>query len=367
MRILKETAYWFFILSGVTWIAGRLNRRKSLVLLYHGVDAGAPNPVLNFDGMHVRVTRFERQMRYLAKHYRAVTLDQLLDGAPDAGRGKPLAAITFDDGYGNLYRYAYPVLKRLGLPATVFIIADYLQSGRARWWDRLRTLVASTRCSVVRTSVHGTERLLRLITVTDKQTALRTMARELQCLPPQRRETALARLAEDLGVDVRTLRTPRPLSKRQIREMLADGISVGGHGRSHDSFLHLNRERLLAELSESKQALESLTGRPVWWLAYPYGDFSPEAVDVAIEAGYRGALTTIEGLNDGIPDPFTVRRMAVDDTMTLAHFIVAASGLRDWLKGILRVCRIWKVPFVSVLSGGLERRPETYVRHRGEV
>ncbi|HVH30695.1 MAG TPA: hypothetical protein VNA31_03385, partial [bacterium] len=59
----------------------------------------------------------------------------------------------------------------------------------------------------------------------------------------------------------------------------------------------------------------------------------------AMDAGYRGAVTTIEGLNDMTPDPYAVRRIGVNDSMSLAHFIVAVSGLRDFLKTLLRIDR----------------------------
>ena len=91
MRTLKELAYWLLVLSGLCWVATRLNRRKLLVLLYHGVDSGSLDPLMNFDGLHVRRERFEQQMNYLAAHYRVVPLDQLLDGRPGPDRGKPLA------------------------------------------------------------------------------------------------------------------------------------------------------------------------------------------------------------------------------------------------------------------------------------
>src|SRR5687767_8537322 len=144
MRILKEIACRFFVLSGLTWIATRLNRRKTLVLLYHGVYGGALNPLLNVDGLHVRVERFERQMRYLAAHYTVVPLDQLVDGERGTTARKPRAAVTFDDGYRNVYRCAYPVLRRLALPATVFVPTDFLLRGRALWWDRLCAMIAQS-------------------------------------------------------------------------------------------------------------------------------------------------------------------------------------------------------------------------------
>jgi len=367
MRMLKEAVYRLLVLSGASWVDRRLNRRKSLVLLYHGVDADTVSPVLNFGGQHVRMQRFERQMRYLAAHYCVVPLDQLLNGTRGVDAGKPLAAVTFDDGYRNLYFFAYPVLKRLALPATVFVITDSLQSGRPRWWDRLSAMVASTQSSTVRVPVQGKEHWFRVGTLAEKQAALRVLARELQGLPPPQREALLARLAVDLGVKEPMLPTSPPLTVSQLREMAADGISVGSHGCSHDSFLHLSRAQLLAELTESKGVLESVLQRPVPWLAYPYGDFSTDVAAAAREAGYRGALTTIERLNDGIPDPWAVRRMGVDDTMTLACFIVATSGLRDVLKALLRVCRSWRSPFVALVSDWSKRRRAAYVRDRGQV
>ena len=337
MPTLKEIAYRLLVLTGLTWLATWLNRRKILVLMYHDVDDHARDPVQNFDGLHVQAERFEWQMRYLASRYHVIPLEQILASSAGRRQSKPLAAITFDDGYQATYRNAFPVLQRLGLPATVFVIADFSLYGRAPWWDRLRAMVSATRRQAIIVPIQGNEQSLRLITAQNKQAALRRLSPELHGLPPERREVLLGRLAADLEMDERALTTPEPLSVRELREMAEGGISVGSHGRSHDSFLHLSREDLLAELNESKRVLESVTGRPVTWLSYPYGEFSDEAMDVVIRAGFGGAVTTIEGLNDGKQDPYAVRRIGVNDNMSFAQFIVAISGLRDHLKGFLRL------------------------------
>src|SRR3989442_15771932 len=107
MRMLKEIAYRCFVHRGLTWVAARLNRKKAVVLEYHGVYAGELDPVLNFDGLHVHVERFARQLRYLAAHYDVVSLDELLE-LPDGSRlGKPLSAITLDCVYKNTDRDAH--------------------------------------------------------------------------------------------------------------------------------------------------------------------------------------------------------------------------------------------------------------------
>jgi peptidoglycan/xylan/chitin deacetylase (PgdA/CDA1 family) len=339
MRTLKEFGYRLLVLMGLPRIMAWLNRRKALVLEYHDVYAGAVSPALNFDGLHVRLQQFESQMRYLAVRYHVVGLHQMLPFQAVSPLRKPLAAITIDDGYKNTYRYAVPILQRLGLPATAFIVSDFCLHGRALWWDRLRTMIATTRQPSIVVRVQDTEQQFPLISEQDKLAALRQLSPEIHNLPPKRREALLAELAVELGVDEqRTLATCEPISVAELREMVEGGISVGSHGRSHDSFLHLSREELLAELTESKRALESAIGRPVTWLAYPYGELSQTAIETASRAGYRGAVTTIEGLNDMPPaNPYIIRRIRVNDNMSLAHFIVAVSGLRDFLKTLFRI------------------------------
>src|SRR6058998_3804137 len=82
MHMGRHIVYWLLVLSGLPWLAARLNRRKVLVLVYHGVHAGRAEPVLNFDGMHVRARRFVRQMRYVSRRYRVVTLAHLTHEPP---------------------------------------------------------------------------------------------------------------------------------------------------------------------------------------------------------------------------------------------------------------------------------------------
>ncbi|HLQ65177.1 MAG TPA: polysaccharide deacetylase family protein [bacterium] len=325
---------------GLTWAAARFNRRKILVLGYHDLYADAVDPVDNFDGLRVGRDRFERQMRYVAAHYHVVPLDQLLDPSVSSRDGKPLAAITFDDGYKNVYHVAYPVLRQLGLPATVFVIPDFSLHGRMPWWERLRALVAGTRRPVAIVPIQGMRRYVPLITVGDREELLVQLAAELHGVPPEAREESLTRLAADLGAEERSQPRSAPLSVDELREMISGGITVGSHGRSHDSFLHLSYQALFAELTESKQILELVTGQPVTWLAYPYGDYSGTSIDAVRRAGYRGAVTTSPRLYDAAADPHAIPRICVDDNLSFAHFIVAVSGLGDFLKSVLRISKV---------------------------
>lgn len=93
------------------------------------------------DGEHfnstyvVRASDFRKQIEYLmSNQYRAVTLDEFLsDGDPATRHPGKRVLLTFDDGYEDNYTHAFPVLREFGLPAVVFLVADF--SRRTNWWD----------------------------------------------------------------------------------------------------------------------------------------------------------------------------------------------------------------------------------------
>jgi peptidoglycan/xylan/chitin deacetylase (PgdA/CDA1 family) len=338
MSVVRQVVYWLLVLSGLAWLAIRLNRRKVLVLAYHGVYAGPNDALLNHDGMHVRERRFARQIRWVARRYRVVSIDELRSERAPARAGRPRAVITLDDGYRNAHRVAFPILKTLSLPATLFLPTDFVLGRRGLWWDRLRAMLATTGKPTLPCALAGTDHLLPVRTVAERVAAAEALSPEIRNVPPARREEMLTALAGRLGVSGREPGAfGEPLAVGEIRDMLRYGITVGSHGTTHASFLTLDADNLERELTASKRVLEWLTSSPVHWLAYPHGDYSPAVADAARRAGYHGAVTTVEALANGRGGPYAVTRIGVHDNMTMPHFIVAVSGLHDLFVGLVAV------------------------------
>ena len=91
------------------------------VLNYHQVEQKNGNPLTLWPD------QFEAQMAYLADEgYTTITIDEMMDALEN---GAPLpekpVIITFDDGYADNYEYAYPILKKYGFKATIFLIYDF--------------------------------------------------------------------------------------------------------------------------------------------------------------------------------------------------------------------------------------------------
>ena len=89
---------------------------------------------------------FVRQMKYLANHYNIISICDILYAISN-GKGLPPRAtlISFDDGYYDLIKYAWPILQKLKLPAVIFVATEYASNPeRSFWWDRIANAILNT-------------------------------------------------------------------------------------------------------------------------------------------------------------------------------------------------------------------------------
>lgn len=331
-QTLSQAAYAACVGTGVSSVLRWMNRQKLLILMYHQIHQGKVDPVENFDGLSVELDDFVRQMRYLAKHYHVLPLDRCLEPSSSS---EYRAVIAFDDAYASFYHFAYPVLRALRLPATVFVPIDFIEGRIPMWWDRLRQIVSRTQERTLRVDYHGHQHVFPVRSQSEKQQTLRMLGAELRFLSSEERNTVLAALQNELRIGELVVgERHAPLSLPQMREMTKSNIAFASHGKSHRSFLSLAPEELCREIRESKIILEDWLDKPVTWLSYPFGDFDSRALAILPEAGYEGAVTTIDGLNSG-ENRFELRRIAVGGQTTFPQFIGATSGVREatsWLR-----------------------------------
>jgi peptidoglycan/xylan/chitin deacetylase (PgdA/CDA1 family) len=108
------------------------------------------------------------------------------------------------------------------------------------------------------------------------------------------------------------------LNAEEVLDMQRRGVDFHSHTSSHPSLPSLDDNRLSRELVESRAALQRLLGRPVDYLAYPYGHLDERVVAAARSAGYRAAFSTQPGFNRRDVDRFRIRRIDVYGTDTPA-------------------------------------------------
>jgi peptidoglycan/xylan/chitin deacetylase (PgdA/CDA1 family) len=147
MRLLAKKKYIALLVAFILAIAGFLWARAQYVvpiIMYHSIDENA-----GISRLSVCPESFKKQMYFLKRHnYNVVRLEDL---AALVKKGKipyKTIAITFDDGYENNYTYAYPVLKELNLPATIFIAPALVGREGYLTWEQLIEMAESSVVSI---------------------------------------------------------------------------------------------------------------------------------------------------------------------------------------------------------------------------
>jgi peptidoglycan/xylan/chitin deacetylase (PgdA/CDA1 family) len=192
-----------------------------LVLCYHAIS-----PTWSAT-LSVTPDAFERQISGLVR--RGWTPATFTEAARQRPAGKTVV-FTFDDAFASVKTYALPILRQLGVKATVFAPTDYISRQAPLAWPGLESWE------------HSSD------------------ANEL---------TAMT--WDDLG------------------ELAELGWEIGSHSKTHPLLTSLDDETLAAELHESRVECASRIGSPVTAIAYPYGDLDDRVQELTRHAGYDAA------------------------------------------------------------------------------
>jgi glycosyltransferase involved in cell wall biosynthesis/peptidoglycan/xylan/chitin deacetylase (PgdA/CDA1 family) len=264
------------------------DRRSLTVLTYHriGDPAAAPPGIVS-----ATPAAFDRQMRDLARSGRAVSLaDALAARAGTAPLRARAVLVTFDDAYADFAAHAWPVLRRHGIPVTLFVPTAFPDTGAAFWWDRLHAALSAARAPV-------DTPLGRVDLGSDdaRARAYRALRAHVHALPHDEAMALVDDLATRLGAPDPTAGV---LSWDRLRALAAEGVTLAPHGRTHARLDRLTPARVEDEVHGSLADLRVRAGNAAPAFAYPAGGVSGAARAALRAAGIELAFTTRRGVAD---------------------------------------------------------------------
>lgn len=273
-----------------------------IVLMYHRI-LGADRSLVGLP-----VERFEEQMRWIRALCDPIGPDQLVERASRRRSGRPSVLVTFDDGYRDYHDNAYPILKRLGIPAVVFLATQFMDEGGAIWTDELQWAVQSTKRARVKLP-WSNDPAIDLPDAKARAALGETARAYLKKLPDRERREAVKALLAELG-DA-TPRERQMLTWDEVRRT-QDVTTYGGHTHTHPILSRLPRAGAETEIRTCRDRIASETGREPKYFAYPNGkpaDFTAETKDILRALGFAVAFSTSEGIAGADSDWMAVKRL----------------------------------------------------------
>jgi peptidoglycan/xylan/chitin deacetylase (PgdA/CDA1 family) len=333
----------------------RFSRRNTVAILtLHGTGAAEDGQAWEPLRPQMDPRRLEQWVRFLSKYYTFVSLDtavQMLAGK------EPLLpnslVLTFDDGYRNNVTQAWPVLRRLGVPACIFVATGHVERRQPFWFDRL-DYVLQHACVDSREFQAG-GRTIRMLAGSRGQ--LRESYRDLrEAAKVARRNnremlqelegisaTLEAETGHKLGDIFETDPWSAVLAWEEIKAAFGDGLIFGSHTVDHVRLAKVDEDMARDQLARSKQMMEAHTNRPCLHLAYPYGSYNGRVAEIARECGYVAGLTTEEGPNRVGAELMTLRRYALPLQASETDLLAHVSGLSAAINRVKKL-------FLSLLS-----------------
>lgn len=290
---------------------------RALVLGYHQVVADEREAGSSIPAMVITTSMLERQLDWVGRRFRFVSLDEL-GGLLESGAsdGRPPVAVTFDDGYRDVYEHALPLLQRKGIPAAVFVVTGLVGTACLMRHDRLYLLL--TRFAASRPPRDAFAALRALLESTSSD--------------------GLERLIEENAPALAGAEAQFPelhaLDWDMVRALHRAGFTIGSHTSTHALLTMESPDRVREELTTSRRRLEGELGAPVRHFAYPDGRFDGAVVDAVAEAGYDFAYTTCRHRDRRRPRLTVPRRLLWENSCRDAAGRFSPSLMRAQVRGV---------------------------------
>lgn len=286
--------------TGAWKILGPLSSGIGTIFTLHHVrparaDAFQPNSLLEIEPAFL-----ETLIEYLRyKKIDMVSLAEAKRRLREQDYNKRFVCFTLDDGYRDNLEFAYPIFKKHGVPAALFIASSFPDKLGLLWWIALERVIAAADRIVL--EVDGKSRFFDCTNAGAKQSVYEQIYWWLRGLADERElRRILTDLCERYGVDPLSPCKELCMDWNEIGQLANDPlITIGAHSVNHYMLKKWDAAAVKQELVQSASVIEKALGKKPADFAYPVGDkTSADARDFALakEAGYELALTTRPGV-----------------------------------------------------------------------
>lgn len=276
-------------------------------------------------------------MGIISRYYRFISFEEAINILK--GRKPSIEygiTISMDDGYKSNVLDALPVFRKYNAPMTVFLPVTNIENRIPMWFDRLDYILQLCNHDGKIFNI-GSNNFKFFGNGREDLAVSYACFRKLIKKQYTDEETFYLKLDEIIsyferssGKSLTNIFEDDPwsalLNWEEIKKYQGEGVQFGSHTMDHYRVSSLKEDILRYQLFESKKLIEEKTGNPCKYIAYPNGDCSESARNVALECGYEAGVTANEGINKIGCDCMTLKRIYLPWTSDKTELLAYASG-----------------------------------------
>jgi peptidoglycan/xylan/chitin deacetylase (PgdA/CDA1 family) len=263
--------------------ASRLINEKVTVLCFHGVS-----PFKNFSYPPLHPQQFEMLIKFITQKFQITSFDEIKSLKRNK---KPLAVITFDDGYKDFIEFALPILTRYHIPAVQSIVVESVQTGKPFWTQRLNNITNYLHEKKSDFSYTYKDESFLYTSNNFNSFYMKLFSFLLESYSDVK--NYILTEIEDQFFNKNYYKIEM-MSWKDIKQCVDNNISIGSHSMTHDTLSTINNDELLInEIVRSKEIITDIIQRPVTSFAFPNGYYNEQVLEIA-KKNYDYLLCTNE-------------------------------------------------------------------------
>lgn len=326
---------------GINYLFDKYYSDHIRVLMYHGVSSKKlPSDYWTL----MPLSKFEDQMNIIKHRYNVIECSEIIPKENNALLSKKNSVvITFDDGYENVLREAYPILLKYQFPAIIFIVTGISNKYKIIWTDLICNIIMLSNKDIV-LSNFDFGICYSKSSSKEKCEYINKLKNYLKSCKEEKRKTIVNYLLEYYPISNEQIFEPfNLLSESQIKELSkTDLIQIASHSHNHSILSQLSDEQQKDDINKSINKLDEWGIENSKIFAYPNGrieDYNNTTINILKSNGIKIAVSTTDGLHCMTDDLYRIKRISVGADINTWEFKAKLSGLYYFLNSIFYVIK----------------------------
>ena len=294
-----------------------LKKKSCAIFLFHGVYKTNNFKLVNYTRKHLPKNYFIKIIKNLKKNGNCISMNEVLYKIKNKILFDDYSyAITFDDGFYNNYSIAFPILKKLDLPATFYITYDFIKYGLASWTDQLEFIIEKSKKGSFDTPIG---KIFFNNSIKSKIKLLNRIRKELKSNkkidPYKFTELIVKELNFKKNYKVLNFSIFKKMKWEHVKKIHnAKLFTIGGHSKRHSILSYLNNRQLQNELKDSVYGMARILKNNIIHYSYPEGlkgTYGKREISHLKKRGIKICPSANFGINNNNSNLFNLKRINV--------------------------------------------------------